>query len=235
MKKIVTIIAIFISSCILYIFTGCSDMNDLHDVYLKDGERLYLGKIDSAHTFPGDERVLIRYWVSDPRIKSVIFSWVPMNDSIKINVERTTLDTDSFDVVIGGETGIKSISEGNYVFKIVTSNNDGDLSLPVEKILKVYGEDYRSSLLQRLYRSYSWSDNSLIVNWREGEIESLYTEISYIDTSGNQIIKQIENIELIDTLINFPSSGVFKHRTAYKPVSESIDIFYTDYTEVQID
>lgn len=235
MKKIFTIIAIFISGCILYLGTGCSKMNDLHDVFLKDGERLYLGKIDSAHTFPGNERVLIRYWVSDPRIKSVLFSWVPMDDSVKINVERTTMDTDSFDVVIGGQDGIKSISEGNYVFKIATSNNDGDVSLPVEKILNVYGEDYRGTLLQRLYRSYSWSNNNLIVDWREGEVESLYTEISYLDTSGTQITRQIANIEVKDTLINFPSSGVFKHRTAYKPVPESIDVFHTDYVEVQID
>jgi hypothetical protein len=105
----------------------------------------------------------------------------------------------------------------------------------VEKILNVYGEDYRGTLLQRLYRSYSWSNNNLIVDWREGEVESLYTEISYLDTSGTQITRQIANIEVKDTLINFPSSGVFKHRTAYKPVPESIDVFHTDYVEVQID
>ena len=235
MKKVYTLLLLLVSGYILCSSTGCSNMNDLHDVYLKDGERLYLGKVDSAHVFPGNERVKIRCWISDPRVKSILFSWVPMNDSVKIDIERTTMDTDSFDIVIGGIDGYKSISEGNYVFKIVTSNNDGDFSLPHETILNIYGEDYRNSLLERLYRSYTWSDNKLIIDWREGETRSLYTEVSYYDTFGLFVTKNVENIEGKDTLANFPASGTFQHRTAYKPVAEAIDIFYTDIIEVQTD
>lgn len=203
-------------------------MNELHDIYLKDGERVYIGKIDSVHVFPGYERVKLRYWASDPRVKSVIFFWVPQNDSIKVKINQTSSNM-PFEIEIGGESGHKSISEGNYSFKIITSNDDGDNSLPFEKIINVYGENYRSTLLNRLLVSKKRLNDDLIVDWRDAELKSLYTEVQYTNTFNDLIIKHISSKATKDTLYNFPVDGSFKHRTAYMPVPESIDVFFTDF------
>lgn len=218
--------------CVVIVFIGCSDMNDLHNKYLKDGERIYLGRIDSVHIYPGNQRVKFRYWVSDPRVKSVLLFWVPENDSVKININKT-LSTDSFDITIGGLNGLKSIQEGNYTFKIITSNDDGDYSLPFEKIINIYGETYRSTLLNRLLKTKIVKNNDLIVDWLEAESGSLFTEIKYTNTNGETVIKPISTSLVKDTLLNFPISGTFEHRTAYLPVPESLDTFYTDFVIVE--
>ena len=51
----------FIVACMCMIWlAACSDMNDVHDIYLKNGETVYIGRVDSIHVFSGRERVKIR-------------------------------------------------------------------------------------------------------------------------------------------------------------------------------
>src|SRR5690554_5801376 len=132
MKNILS--AIILLSWFLFMLSGCSDMNDKHDLYLADGERVYIGKIDSLKVFPGKHRVKLRFWASDPRCKSVGFFWVPSNDSVLVNIDKSTL-IDSFEVIIGGENSSKILNEGSYTFKAITFDEMGNHSVPFEETL----------------------------------------------------------------------------------------------------
>lgn len=96
------LIYLSIVSVVLALVTGsCSKMNDLHEKYLEKGERIYISKIDTMLVHPGKNRVKLRYLVSDPRVKSIVFSWTPDKDSIIKDI-RTISPNDSLEVVIGG-------------------------------------------------------------------------------------------------------------------------------------
>ena len=51
---------------LMFVFSGlttmaCSDMNDLHDKYLEQGETIYLAKFDSVKLYPGRYRARVDY------------------------------------------------------------------------------------------------------------------------------------------------------------------------------
>jgi hypothetical protein len=214
-------------------------MNDIYDEYLANGERIYIGKVDSVKTFAGDERVKLRFWASDPRAKTVGFYWYPGNDSMFVDIEHTT-SADSFDVYIGGAESGKTIEEGNYTLRVITKDNKGHFSVPFEKIINVYGDKYRSTLSNRILKSVTFEEsNGLLslffsgaVNSKEAGIEVFYTDragVTY-DTiiAGSEITSPVE-ISNID-----PTKGV-SYRTLFLPESLSIDTFYTEPTPVAIE
>ena len=222
----------------MLLVAGCSDMNEVHSSYLDDGERVYIGKVDSLKVLPGDGRVKLRFWASDPRSKSVTFYWVPDDDSLSYTIERTS-PRDSFEVVIGGEGSSKTIDEGSYTLQVITSDNEGNYSLPVEKNIKVYGDRYRASLINRVV-------NSTQYNSKENELELLFSgafndddrgvEMKYTDQEGAQ-----KRVKITDSLLTDPvyisgfdhTKGV-TYRTMYLPDSLAIDTFYTDFRAVEI-
>ena len=60
-------INIFTSVLVVWAVAACSDMNDLHDIYLQNGETIYTAKFDSVKLYPGRYRVRVDYWVTDPK------------------------------------------------------------------------------------------------------------------------------------------------------------------------
>ena len=230
-------IYIFLTISLIAIFS-CSKMNDIHGVYLEDGERVYIGKLDSLKVFPGNERVKFTFWVSDPRAKSVNFYWVPDDDSIHFELERTA-PTDSFEIVIGGNGSAKTIAEGNYTLQAVTSDDLGNYSLPFETTINVYGEKYQSSLINRVVNSSQY-------NRGEGTLELAFSgafnnddagiEIKFTDEDGalHEIIFRESVLSSPVTLSGIDVSKGVNYRTMYLPVSTAIDTFYTDYSSAEI-
>ncbi|WP_298645702.1 DUF4998 domain-containing protein [uncultured Proteiniphilum sp.] len=216
----------------------CSDMNDVHKEFLQDGERVYIGKVDSMRVLPGDERFMLRFWVSDPRAKSVTFYWVPEDDSLYYELHRVS-PYDPFEVIIGGSGSTKTINEGSYTLQAITSDNLGHYSLRTEKNINVYGEKYRSSLLNRVLNAseYDEEQNSLKLEF-SGPFNEDDTgvEVRYTDMEG------VENtVRFVDSLLTSPvfisgfdvPKGV-SYRTMYLPDSLAIDTFYTAYAPAEI-
>lgn len=216
----------------------CSDMNDVHKEYLEGGERLYIGKVDSIMVLPGDERFMLRFWIPDPRAKSVTFYWVPEDDSLYYELQRISPDH-PFEVVIGGPGNDKTIKEGNYTLQAITSDNLGHYSLRGEKIINVYGQKYRASLLNRLQNGseYNPDENSLKLEF-SGPFndDDIGVEVSYTDTEG--IVKTIKFADsLLVSPVSFSGLDVTKeisYRTMYIPDSLAIDTFYTVYAPIEV-
>ena len=48
---------------------SCSDMNDLHQPYLEQGEHIYAAKVDAVVVRPGNERIQLDLFYTAQRIK----------------------------------------------------------------------------------------------------------------------------------------------------------------------
>lgn len=213
----------------IFAFLNCTDMNDKHDIYLVGGEEIYIGKVDSLNVFPGNNRVKIRFWASDPRCKAVGFFWSPFNDSTFVNINKTS-SIDSFEVIIGDTISNKEIKEGTYTFKVFTYDNKNHRSVPFEKIVKVYGEKYQAALSNRVLISkmYSSVNGNLLLSFGMPINEDdIGLEISYSDRDGFD-----KDTVIVNEDITFPvilpivdSSKEVAYRTLYLPEPLAIDTF----------
>ena len=52
---------------------SCSDMNDLHQPYLDQGEHIYAAKVDAVVVRPGNERIQLDRSIQHNVLKSVLF------------------------------------------------------------------------------------------------------------------------------------------------------------------
>lgn len=235
MRKILSYI--FIWGLVVFL-ASCSDMNDKHDKYLADGERIYIGKLDSLKTFPGDGRIKLRFWASDPRAKTVGFYWFPDNDSMFVEISHTAA-TDSFEVYIGGANSEKTIKEGNYTLKAVTRDQSNHFSIPFEKIINVYGDRFRSTLINRVLKTvaYQTSDASLSLTF-SGPIseKEIGIEISYTDISGVAKVLTLADSEVTTPLklVGVDKTKPASYRTRFLPETQAIDIFYAESKTVTI-
>lgn len=208
---------------------ACSDMNDKHDMYLALGEQIYIGKVDSVNLFPGNNRVKIRFWASDPRCKSVGFHWSPFNDSLLVAINKTS-SIDSFEVVIGGPTSEKLIKEGSYTFKIFTYDNKGHRSVPFEKIIKIYGSRYESALSNRVLTSRVYASTSGNLSLYFGmpiNEDDIGVAIRYFDRNGIQNDSVVVNALMTTPVIlpNVDATQEVSYRTLYMPEPLAIDTF----------
>ena len=222
----------------LFFIIGCSDMNDVHSDYLGEGEKVYIGKVDSLAIMPGNERVKLRFWVNDPRAKSVMFYWAPGDDSLYVELNRTS-PLDSFEVMIGGEESQKILAEGSYTLRSRTSDNLGHFSLFAERNMRVYGEKYRSALIGRVLNSTEYDDGqnkldfSFSAPFRSDDIG---VEVKYTDLSGT-----VKRIAFPDSLLTstvdisgFDVSKGVSYRTMFLPDTLAIDTFYTDFAPAPV-
>jgi hypothetical protein len=223
---------------LLVMMLSCSDMNDKHDIYLSMGEEIYIGKVDSVHVLPGNKRVKVRFWASDPRCKSVGFFWSPYNDSVFVNINKTS-SVDSFEVVIGGVNSEKIIAEGNYTFKIFTYDNKGHRSVPYEKIVKVYGSRYESSLSNRVLTSRLYSSATGTLSLYFGlpiNEDDIGVAISYFDNNGVQNDSILVNGQITAPVVisNIDATKEVSYKTLYLPDPLAIDTFHAVPRTIQL-
>ncbi len=225
MKKYWFLVVSFMSILLL----GCDDMNDKHDIYLKEGEILYIGRIDSARLLPGNERFLLRYWITDSRAKELKIFWEGKKDSLVTSIPSHH-PLDSLDIIIGDEQ--RKIDEGSHVIEIFSTDGESLRSIKYESIINVYGPKYASTLFNRQIKSakYNSANSSLVIDWseatsaREVGIEIFYTNVESGSTAlklpsqqvGQQTI--LQNIDLNEEIL---------YRTMYLPEPLAIDTFYT--------
>ncbi|MFW6326704.1 MAG: DUF4998 domain-containing protein [Bacteroidota bacterium] len=233
-----SILIIILIAFVLWFFSGCSDMNDKHDLYLAEGEQIYIGKVDSLKVFPGDNRVKLRFWASDPRCSSVGFYWTPYSDSLIVDINKNS-PIDSFEVFIGGENSAKTISEGSYNMKVVTFDEAGNFSIPFEKTIDVYGEQYRSTLGNKVLSSLEYQDSTGTLSLffadplREDDIG---IAISYTNREGEAKNLVLPNSEITSpvNISNVDVSEGVSYQTLYLPEPNAIDTFTTNSSDIEI-
>ena len=229
------------------LFTACEKMNDKHDKYLENGEIVYVGTIDSLKSFSGNDRIMFRYWLGDPRVKTLVVYWSNMKESYSIPIEPHAAE-ESFDVVIDG------VSEGNHTFQWISYDDKEpkNKSILFEKNANVYGSRFQSRITNKINSGIEVSGSDLVVNWASPtNTQDIGINVTYTNNSGESKTEYFSNEDLLYewmdagiakkkhfctlplTDINF-SKGVY-YNTLYLPEPNSIDTFYTSQSQIAID
>ena len=214
----------FILACSLL---ACSDMNDLHQEYLDEGERIYAAKVDSIFVRPGDGREQIDLYYSAQRITKCVVYWNVRMDSIE------------FQLPPKGNGGVpiilENMPEDNYAFEIFTFDKYNNRSLVVEASGRVYGHNYKSSLVNPSISNAEFANGNAVIEWGNINPES--------GVIGVQIIYEDKTNQMQDTIVgvtattasentvlpNFLKGSKFQYRTMFMPSELAIDTFYSDY------
>ncbi|WP_308992377.1 DUF4998 domain-containing protein [Mariniflexile litorale] len=219
---------IYINGFILFLLgmQSCSDMNDLHNKYLDEGEHIYAEKIDTVVVGSGFERINLEMHINTESIKTARIFWNNENNQV-----------DSVDVDINFQKGvfnklITNLNEQQYIFKFINIDRYGNKSLPYEALGLVYGNNYINTIANRTILSLAADiDNEVFINWAENFDKKLDNcTLIYTDINGTEIEIIVPADELTTFLPGFASD--LKYNTGFAPNANAIDVFYTDFVSV---
>ncbi len=213
--RIKLLYVVFILAVPFFIFS-CSEMNDLHDKYLNEGEIIYAAKVDSAVVYPGKERVLIKMIIESQRIGTVRIFWNDFKDSTDVSIQNNVGD---FEVLI------ESLEERAYIFQLVSIDQFGNRSLPFELSGEVYGDNYEDELLTRAVKIIN-SVDGLAVTLSSAYDDNIATEISYTHTTGEIVSVSIPSSEDSYKITDNQSGSEFTVSSTYAP-NGGIDTLYS--------
>ncbi len=212
---------------------ACAKMNDKHDEFLARGETIYIGKVDSVTTFPGRERLLLKYWLSDPRAKNVTVYWGVNNSKSKVLKVTPHAATEPLELYFGGD---EYLTEGNYTFSWISTDDHGNKSMVFEKIASVYGPLYQEKLLNRRATEAKVNDaDNVEITWAGATSdEEIGIEMYYTDKSGNAVEVYYPTLSTSQTLTDVDYLKGVTYRTLYIPEPTAIDTFYTELTRLDV-
>ncbi len=215
------------------LFFACSDMNDVHQQYLDQGERIYATKVDSVQVRPGDGRIRLDLFYKTQRIKACTVYWNGRTDSLKTGLPEPA---DGPAPVM-----LKDMEENSYSFEIVTFDKDDNRSLSVEAVGEVYGDSYKSSLLNIKIAGARMAGPDAEIAWEETDSESgiCGVQVRYKNVPGGEkdtVISITPGTGAWSVLPGYLPGSAFAYRTLFKPDTMAIDTFYTDFeTGTEID
>ena len=209
---------------ITMIFAGiysCKDMMDFHKEFVKDGEIVYLSKLDSVVSYGGKNRVQLSGYLSNAyNVNKVVVYWNSRADSMFFDYTNATL-MDSLNLMI------PNLVEKSYIFDIYTLNSAGNRSIKVSIAGTAYGDFYRSNLTPRTSNGFSFDGTILKSLWLTADGLDRGTTINYTTVaSGIQSIflaPELNEIALTDRKTDTPLS----YYTVYVPEAGAIDTFRT--------
>ncbi|MDR2039389.1 MAG: DUF4998 domain-containing protein [Bacteroidales bacterium] len=198
---------------------SCDDMNSIHQDYLDEGEKVYLGKVNEPESFPGRNRVkLIWYQNADPDITQTVISWNAGKDSIVKTFDRTTGGIQKDSIII-------DVEEGTYSFNLFNANQSDDKSL-ISTVQEVsYGDNYEKYLVNRMVESASFQEGEFVVQLSATVLSNMIGSDIFWQQNGMEEKLFVTKSKNKVTLENF--SGLsFAYQTLYMPKSTAIDTFY---------
>lgn len=205
---------------------GCSKMNDLHDKYLREGETIYVSRLDTVNLRAGNGRVVLRYVNNDPKVAKMIVYWRTRQDSAVLEVPPATGDT--------LEAVVPDLAEDGYNFELITMNKESKFrSVPYEINGNVYGSRFQASLYNRGVSSRELIDaeNTLTVRWLRAPQYAVQTEIQYRDLDGIERLHKVPPSDAETVLTDV--SGDVQYRTRFLPEPTAADTFSTAYEPLE--
>ena len=224
---------IIVPACLMLTLAGCADMNDKHRSWLEDGEIVYIGKVDSVHAFSGDERVLFRYWISDPRAKTLNIKWSLGQESLDIAIPAH-IPAEPFDLFIGRNE--KHIDEGNHTFQWVAHDQHGNKSVMFETTANIYGERYQNRLNNRSIISAEADGTDVKLTWGGvSNNDEVGLNVRYVNTSDVPVSLFFATEEASSVVIrNVKLTDPVTYRTLFLPEPTAIDTFATVAQKVNV-
>lgn len=228
----------------LLVFVGsvlfsCGPMDETYRDFIKNGEIIYTGKVDSLKAWPGKNRMQLTWLlVSDPKITRNVVYWNDKTDSLSVNVVKT----DNVDLIT---VMIDNLPERVYTFDVYAYDNAGHSSVKAQVIGTVYGTNYSNTLYNRSVSSnvYSTTTGNTTINWFGVSAQAIVMNINYQDVSDvSHIVTDIpvkdpnypnraKALAAFTVLPNYKRGTTYTYRTGYLPIATCIDTFYTAWSE----
>lgn len=208
-------------------FSSCDSQTDIYEKYIVPNGLIYPGPAQKPIAYPGDKRIKIS-WLrgTDPRVQKARIFWNNYTDSVELPV-AAGMDTVSH--------VIDPISENTYSFMIRTYDDEGNMSIPVEVLGTVYGDNYRGMLTNRLLKSTYYDGQDLKLNWGTAENTEVGISLSWKDTNGNNQTMEVDPSETETLIPYFDLDKPLSYSTIHKPDSLAIDLFQATTIEKMID
>lgn len=206
---------------------ACTKMDETYKDLVKDGAMIYPARPDSLKAFSGNERIVLSWTVSDPKVNRFKIYWNQRADSMELPVAHIEgLDTMRIPV--------EGLTEGIYSFTVYSFDVDNHRSVSAEAIGTVYGQQYATTLANRFIENISVVDGSVLVAWSNPDEGAIGEQITYKDADDN--IRDLF-VPVADTavLANFAAGDSFRYQTLYLPTSTAVDTFVTDYASASVD
>lgn len=223
-------------------FVACDNVNSMHDKYLANGEKFYVGKVDSFKVYGGKNRAKFVVWVGDYRSTNIIVT--RLDTTLKYNFKLSeTNRTDSMVFYID------KLKEGSNILSWNTWNADGTVnSIPQGTSVTTWGERFQTFLTNRKVISVSYKAlfKAYTVTWDANNVKepsfstyALGHEINYATASANDTLVQVlydpTALTTPPTSTKLPNysvaSGKIKYRMLFKPVATCVDTFRTEYSD----
>jgi hypothetical protein len=204
---------------IFTIVASCETIDETFEEFTKNGETIYIGRSDTVMVGPGYNK--LRLWVainSDPKISKGLLESNDGSVKHEFDVVRTKNgnDTISFDL---------DIAEGEYNFGLFLLDRNGNRSVRREFHSKVYGEKYRSSLINRGILSIEAYETSATFHWSDSPQNAIETFLTYEDGAGVMQTVKVSNDDTQTTVASYKRGGKIIITTTYKPTENAIEIF----------
>jgi len=229
--------------CLLALLIGCSKDDLGFKDFLKDGEKVYPGRVSAIVPKPGNLRVGL--WFSpnpDPSVTKYVIYWNNKVDSMVVNAVSNR-PQDTVRVIIPG------LNEYAYSFVVYSLDAAGHRSIPIElPNVRIYGPLYQSGLLNRPYNASNPSalndDGSLTLNFNTPDTINVNTVIKYTNTANAVVEKVLLPKDTAVTLPGYKTGSEVLYKSAYIPGRGAIDTFYVSafstfpayvYRDVQCD
>lgn len=177
----------------------------------------------------GEERIELEWdYPTDPNVVSYKIFWDNENSSLSGSFSGD--DTQDPSVII------TDLEERSYKFDVYQYDNEGNSSEKSTAQANVYGEQYRSGLINRPVEEINnLPDDELELIWGDSAGNGfLFAEIKYEDNTGEETIVKSEKEAASEILSNFPSGNGFEVRSAFIPEPTAIDTFYTDFQKIDL-
>lgn len=212
--------AIFLSCCFTILFTlSCETTRETYNEFILDGETIYIGKADSILIGEGYKK--LRFWVAinaDPKISKGILKTIDESvyHEFEITRSKSGKDTISFDL---------DLDEGEYNFGLFLLDDNGNKSVRVEVPATVYGEKYKSGLINRGIINIETYEDKAIVTWASASESILETKLTYDTQAGTSREMVIPNDNSSTVLNDYKKGGNLSIKSTHRPTSSAIEDF----------
>lgn len=218
-----------VAGLFMWAMLSCRKADD-YKKYLVDGEIIYPAKPDSIRVHPGEERIMLSWVKSDPKVVRYVIYWGLGMDSLEVTHEQLgpLSQGDTVRVMIN------DLEEADYEFEVVSLDGDNNRSVKTAVRGRVYGELYRSALAPRLPRGITFieGDDFADLWWYNADSTDVGLEIQYTNRFNVQVTKQVKPSELISTLMQYKEGTEIQYRSRFIPDSAALDTFYTPYQTI---
>ena len=228
MKKIISFYKFLLFTLIVAGIYSCKDMMDFHKEYIKNGEIVYLSKMDSVVSYPGKNRIQLSGYLNNGyNVNKIAVYWNSRADSMIFNYTKSKT-IDSLNLII------PNLAEQSYIFEIYTTNTAGNRSIKVPIAGTVYGEIYRKTLVARSSNGFDYDGKQLKSLWLTADDLERGTTIRYTtETSGIATLLLSTSLsEIVLPKLKFGTS--FSFRSVYVPEKTAIDTFYSAWTTMPV-